>query len=198
MRLHQRVAAELGLAVPSRETLIPYGPTWEATIAALWPDIDLLAFIERYDDRAGDHPYPAVPGALAALTRLRQAGHSLWIVTKRSRRRLADRMTQAGIPAAIFDGVYPAEDQPAVKPDPRCFDPVWRALGGFAPDALYVGDRAEDRAAAEAAGIGFVAVLSGPEVAHGFPGDLDPAAVIENVAALPDRLAMRAGARKGT
>lgn len=191
-RLHQRVARELGLAVPTREALIPYGRTWEETLSALWPDADLAAFIRRYDEVATEDPYPAIAGASAAVQRLRRSGHSLWIVTKRSQRRLADRMQQAGLDMNWFDGVFPAETQPATKPDPRCFAPVWQALGGTPPGAVYVGDRAEDRRAAEAAGIRFVAVLTGPEVAQGFPGDLSPAQVAATVAHVPEVLLDRA------
>jgi phosphoglycolate phosphatase len=194
VRLHQRVAAELGLPVPTREALVPYAATWEETLAGLWPALDLAAFIQRYDEVATDHPYPAVAGARHALESLHAAGHSLWIVTKRSRRRLDVRLAQAGLPVPLFAGIFPAEDQPALKPDPRCFEPVWRALGRAEPRATYVGDRQEDRRAAEAAGIGFFAVLTGPEVGHGFPGDLSPTAVIASVAELPARLAN--GARK--
>jgi HAD superfamily hydrolase (TIGR01509 family) len=190
VRLHQRVAAELGLPIPTRDELVPYGPTWEQTLAGLWPQLDLPAFVRRYDELACEHPYPAVPGAAAALGRLRAAGHSLWIVTKRSRRRLHDRLAQAGLSASIFDGIFPAEEQPAIKPDPRCFVPVWRALGRQPGRALYVGDRDEDRRAAEAAGVHFVAVLTGPEVAHGFPGDLPPSSVLASVSELPERLAI--------
>jgi phosphoglycolate phosphatase-like HAD superfamily hydrolase len=193
VRLHQRVAGELGLMVPTAEALVPYLATWEETLLALWPGTDLTAFIERYDRLADDHPYPAVPGAMPALELLRARGHSLWIVTKRSRRRLHDRMRQAGLDEALFDGIFPFEDQPACKPDPRCFTPVWQALGDFAPRAIYVGDRSEDRQAAEAAGITFVAVLTGPEVAFGFPGDLASDAVIDSVAALPTRPALLEG-----
>jgi phosphoglycolate phosphatase-like HAD superfamily hydrolase len=185
VRLHQRVAAELGLPVPTDDELIPYGPSWEETLTALWPTLDLAAFVRRYDELAGDHPYPAVPGAAAALSSLRAAGHSLWIVTKRSRRRLAVRLAQAGLVASLFDGIFPAEDQPALKPDPSCFAPVWRALGAQPASAVYVGDRYEDRLAAEAAGIRFVAVLTGPEVRRGFPGDLPASAVLATVAGLP-------------
>ena len=187
-RLHQRVAAELGLPVPSRQALVAYGATWEDTLAALWPGADLQAFVRRYDEIANDHPYPAIPGAQAALTALRAAGHSLWIVTKRSRRRLHDRLAQARLPAALFDGIFPAESQPHIKPHPACFTPVWDALGARAAAAVYVGDRHEDRRAAEAAGIGFYAVLTGPEVSCGFPGDLPPASIVRSVAELPAKL----------
>jgi len=190
-RLHQRVAVEMGLVVPTREALVAYGPTWEATLAALWPEADLEAFMRRYDEVAKDHPYPAIEGALAALQALHAAGHSLWIVTKRSRRRLHDRLAQAGLPEALFDGIFPAEAQPRIKPHPDCFAPVWAALGRQDREAVYVGDRHEDRAAAEAAGIGFYAVLTGPEVSVGFPGDLAAHAVMSSVAELPGRLLSR-------
>jgi phosphoglycolate phosphatase len=191
-RLHQTVAAELGLPVPSREALVSYAATWEQTLAALWPDADLDAFIRRYDEIANDHPYPAIEGAAAALTTLRAAGHSLWIVTKRSQRRLYDRLAQARLPVELFDGIFPAEAQPRTKPHPECFAPVWAALGGRHAAAVYVGDRHEDRHAAEAAGIGFYAVLTGPEASRGFPGDLPRAAVLQSVAELPAVLRTRA------
>lgn len=184
-RLHQKVAAELGWPVPSHEALIHYAATWEDTLSILWPGAAIARFVERYDELANDHPYPAVAGAEAALRALREAGHSLWIVTKRSRRRLAQRMAQARLSHELFDGIFAAEDQPFVKPHPDCFTPVWKALGERPAGAVYVGDRHEDRAAAEAAGIGFYAVLTGPEVARGFPGDLPESWVVPSVAHLP-------------
>lgn len=188
-RLHQRVAEELGWAIPSREALVPYGATWEETLAGLWPGVDLTPFIRRYDELAHLHPYPAIAGAAAALASLRAAGHSLWIVTKRSRLRLFTRLAEAAIPVDLFEGIYPAEAQPRTKPHPECFAPVWQALGGHHPRAVYIGDRHEDRRAAEAAGIGFYAVLTGPETTIGFPGDLAPSSILPSVASLPQRLA---------
>lgn len=189
--LHRRIAEELHFPVPTHQALIPYGRSWEETLMALWPGRDLARFVQRYDELADDHPYPAVEGVAAALEALRAAGHSLWIVTKRTRRRLAGRLHQAGLPAGLFDGIFPAESQPALKPSPACFAPVWQALGQFASDALYIGDRYEDRQAAQSAGIGFVAVLTGPEVALGFPGDLPAEQVLPNVTALHEYLEAR-------
>lgn len=188
VRLHQQVAAELGWSVPTREALITYARTWEETLDGLWPGADLAPFVRRYDEVALQHPYPAVPGACAALARLRAAGHTMWIVTKRSRRRLNARLAEAGISEQLFHGIFAAEEQPALKPDPTCFTPVWSALGGRTGEAIYIGDRHEDRRAAEGAGIGFRAVLTGPEVARGFPGDLPAAAILASVAELPDHL----------
>jgi phosphoglycolate phosphatase len=114
----------------------------------------------------------------------------LWLVTSRRRKNLALRLRQARIDESWFAGLYTADEQPAQKPDPRCFEPVWAALVAcpghpeMAP-AIYVGDRAGDHAAASAAGIPFLAVLTGPEVRQGFPGDLDERFVVEDATHIP-------------
>lgn len=167
--LHQRVAGEMGWAVPSRQDLTVYRDSWESTLAGLWPGGDIDAFMARYNELADDHPYPAVPGAPAAIESLRARGHRLFVVTKRSARRLDQRMREAGLDRNAFDGIYPRERQPVSKPSPRCFEPVWDVLGGPAQEALYIGDRAEDHQAATAAGLQFLGVRTGPESDLGNP-----------------------------
>jgi phosphoglycolate phosphatase len=191
VRLHQRIAGELDWRIPSAAELVHYGPTWEDTLARLWPAAPLDQFIARYEALADDFRYAAIAGASDALEQLRARGHSLWIVTKRSRRRLDQRMDQAGLSPALFTGIFAYEDQPAPKPDPRCFEPVWRALGRPSPDrAVYVGDRADDQLAASAAGLHFVGVRTGPEhharvEASSFLDALPPEHVLDSVAELP-------------
>ena len=168
---HQRVAAELSLRVPSRDELVVYLSTWEETLQRLWPGVDPAPFMARYLTLVTQYPYPAVPGVRATLAKLRELGHHLTIVTKRSRRHLALRMEQAELPMALFDGIFAVEDQPAPKPDPRCFEPVWELLGEARPErCLYVGDRLDDQRAAAGAGITFVAVGTGPEGLAVFDG----------------------------
>jgi phosphoglycolate phosphatase len=195
VRLHQRIAAELGWEIPSAAALVHYGPTWEDTLARLWPGAALDPFMARYEQVADDHCYPAIVGVPAALTRLRSLGHSLWIITKRSRRRLTQRMDQAGLASELFDGIFAYEDQPVPKPDPRCFEPVWQALGGsMAERAIYVGDREDDHLAASAAGVGFVGVRTGPEHGHElerrscFLDQLPAEHVLDSAAELPSWL----------
>lgn len=184
-RLHVQVAAELGWRVPSRLELVEYGPTWHATLARIWPDQDLTAFVARYDVLASDHPYRPVPGAERALQRLRADGHRLWVVTKRERLRLAQRLQEARLPAELFDGIFCNEDVPEPKPSPRCFEPIAAVLGRAPSRPLYVGDREDDRQAAVAAGIEFVAVCTGPEHTLGFPHEHPASHVIPSVASLP-------------
>lgn len=184
VEMHQSIAAHVGLRVPSRDELVRYGPTWHDTLARMWPGEDLDPFFARFEEIADDVPYPAVKGVPEMLERLAGRGHRLWIVTKRSRARLDLRMLQAGLPTGCFSGIFPLEDQPHPKPDPRCFEPVWRAAGGQVP-ALYVGDRAEDHRAATAAGLPFVAVRTGPEASFDrFPHGLDVHANLDTAAAL--------------
>ena len=195
VRLHQRLARELDWRIPSTAELVHYGPTWEATLQRLWPGARLDEFMARYEAMADDHRYPAITGVPAALDRLRATGYSLWIVTKRSRRRLAQRMDQAGIRPELFEGIFAYEDQPAAKPDPRCFEPVWRQLGEVASArAVYVGDREDDHVAARSAGLEFVGVRTGPEHVAGASSFLDAlpdAQVLDTAAHLPDWLEAR-------
>lgn len=185
VRLHVRIAAELGWRVPSRRELVDYGPTWQATLERMWPEHDLSVFMARYDDLADALPYRAVPGALQALRRLRGQGHRLWVVTKRERLRLRQRLVQAQLPASLFEGIFCNDDVPEPKPSPRCFEPIAAALGRAPDRPIYVGDRDDDRAAAQAAGIEFVAVCTGPEQALGFPHEHPPSHVLPSVVGLP-------------
>ena len=187
VELHQRVATDLGWEVPSQEALIPYGVSWEATLADLWPNRELAPFFARYEEIADDLPYPAITGVQAALEHLRARDFSLWIITKRTRRRLAQRMRDAGIDATLFDGIFTREEQPAAKPDPRCFAPIWERVAGR-PPAVYVGDRHEDQRAAAAAGLAFVAVRTGPEATADWVDTLDPRDVLASAATVPEWL----------
>lgn len=185
VRLHLQVAEDLGWRVPSRLELVEYGPTWHATLTRIWPDQDLAAFVARYDVLAHDHPYRPVPGAVHALRRLRADGHRLWVVTKRERLRLSQRLREAELPAELFDGIFCNEDVPEPKPSPRCFEPIAAALGRAPSRPLYVGDREDDRQAATAAGIEFVAVCTGPEHTLGFPHEHPASHVLPSVVSLP-------------
>jgi phosphoglycolate phosphatase len=196
VRLHRRIAAELGWPVPSAGDLVHYGPTWEDTLARLWPGTALEPFMARYEQVADEHPYCAIPGVPEALVQLRERGHSLWIVTKRSRSRLVQRMDQAKLSRELFAGIFAFEDQPIAKPHPRCFEPIWTTLGEAARErALYVGDREDDLLAARAAGLDFVGVRTGPEhhtSERSFLDDLPDDNVLDSAAQLPGWLEARA------
>lgn len=190
-RTHRRVARHLGWPVLSTDELVTYDNDFPSTLRRQYPDREPAPFIEAWARFMNEHPYGPIARVPEALCRLRERGHRLWIVTSRRRENLALRLSQACIDVGWFEGVFTADEQPALKPDPRCFDPVWQCIGkrpghcDLAP-TLYVGDRHGDRLAAHAAGIPFIAVLTGPEVRQGFPGDLDPDFVIPDASAIVD------------
>ncbi|MEM7153987.1 MAG: HAD family hydrolase [Myxococcota bacterium] len=191
VKLHRQIAQELGWRVPSRRELIEYGETWRGTLAVLWPGHDLDPFVDRYGELADTHPYGEVPGAGDALRQLHTAGHRLWVVTKRDRLRLDQRLSEARLDPAWFSGIFCNEEVPEPKPSPRCFEPIGEVLGHAPVDPVYVGDRDDDRIAAQAAGMEFIAVCTGPESDLGFPHAHPKTHVLESVAGLPAWLRQR-------
>lgn len=193
--VHRKAARVLGLPELSHEELAPYTIDFPTTLQAQYghlPGFDTEVFIAEWDRIADEHPYEAIAGVKDALCRLREEGRELWIVTSRSRRRLAQRMAEGGIPFDWFRGVFPREDQPRQKPHPDCFEPIWRVLGKRPghPElrVLFVGDRVDDQRAAGAAGIPFVAVRSGPEAKMGFPSEIVAGHVVDTAAEIPEWL----------
>ena len=99
-------------------------------------------------------------GALPFLRGLRAKGIRTAIVTTKFGYRIREILTRFDA-LDLVDVIVGAEDVTAVKPDPEGLQTALRQLKCAAPDALYVGDSVVDAAAAAAAGIPFVAVLTG-------------------------------------
>ena len=194
--LHQRLATELRWRIPTTDELIVYGKNWEQTLRRLWPDQNIQEFIDRYELIADELVYQAFPGVVSALEKLSEEGHSMWVVSKRSTRRIMSRIVDSGIEPDLFDGIFANEDQPAPKPDPRCFEPVWKAAGGRR-EAVYFGDRHEDRLAADAAGLRFVAVSTGPEARSGTFDDLPSSHRLDTAAQVPSWVVRHLGGGRG-
>lgn len=111
------------------------------------PAVDFVA------DFVGSLEFRAVPGAEAALLRLRSAGLALacvanWDVS------LGEFLPRAGL-AWHFDAVLSAADAGAQKPDARIFLLALERLGVSANRAVHVGDDDVDRDGARAAGLAF-------------------------------------------
>jgi phosphoglycolate phosphatase len=92
-------------------------------------------------------------------------------------------LDRAGLCPAI-DVVVGAEDVARHKPDPEGIHKALRALEVTAGRAFYVGDHQVDAEAAAAAGVRFVAVLSGVTGRDGWTSH-DAVSVIDSVADLP-------------
>ena len=101
-----------------------------------------------------------LPGAARVLRTLHHAGYRVGVVTTKYRHRVEDVLERDGL-RGVVDVVVGVDDVPRAKPAP---DGLLRAaglLGVSVGDCVFVGDSEVDAMAARAAGIGFVAVLSG-------------------------------------
>ena len=136
-----------------------------------------------HDAFGGGHDAELLPGARAALDRLRDAGRTLGLVTAGHRGIVAPQLERHGV-LGTFDVVVYGDDLPVHKPDPA---PLRRALRqiGLADRptaAAYLGDTRDDMRMARAAGTRAVGVAS----LLGDPDDLREAgaqAVVPSVAA---------------
>ena len=101
-----------------------------------------------------------LPGAARVLRTLHDAGHRVGVVTTKYRRRVVDALERDGL-RAFVDVVVGADDVPRPKPAPDGLLLAADLLGIPTGNCVFVGDSEVDAMAAEAAGVPFVAVLSG-------------------------------------
>ena len=124
----------------------------------VFPDFDAF-FGDLFEWYATAEAWRARPGVVTTLTRLRETGLRLGIVSDFDYR-LTDVLESLGI-AGLFDAVVLAGAVGATKPDARLFAAALTAMGLSERDAVYVGDDpARDLAGAEAAGLAAVDVGS--------------------------------------
>lgn len=142
-------------------------------------------FVERADRVMvdGTRIYEPVPDVLRTL---RARGCRIGIVSTKFRRRIVATLDRHGLATAV-DLVIGGEDTAAPKPDPAGLVLARRKLRADGRTLVYVGDHPVDGRAANAAGVGFVAVLTGMHSADVF-ADFRPLAVVEDVGALLELL----------
>jgi phosphoglycolate phosphatase-like HAD superfamily hydrolase len=101
---------------------------------------------------------------IATLTRLKQNGRKLGVITATHRASFSYDLAHFNIPEDLLDFTQTEDDTSFHKPDPRVFDPVlqWLAKEKIAPsNVLYVGDGLHDMRAAFGAGFEFIGITTG-------------------------------------
>ncbi len=122
---------------------------WAETCAI--PTADLVAAWDAAD-RDMSLWGAVLPGTTECLTRLREAGIRLGVVSNADGR-IAESLGHAGL-AGFFDVIVDSTVVGVAKPDPRVFDLALAELGTAPEETWYVGDTvAYDAAAADAAGL---------------------------------------------
>ena len=135
------------------------------------------AFTAHYEANATALTRP-FPGAVAALTALRDAGCTLAVCTNKPAGATAEILGALDL-APFFAAVAGGDTVPgARKPDPRHLMHVLDQLGVAPGDAVMVGDSHNDVNVAKAAGVVTVAVTFG--YAHGPVGELGADVLIDH------------------
>jgi len=129
-----------------------------ADASVVFPDFDAF-FAELFAWYATADAWRTRPGVITTLTRLRETGLRLGIISDFDYR-LTDVLESLEI-AGLFDAVVLAGSVGATKPDPRLFAATLTAMALSETEAVYVGDDpVRDLAGAEAAGIAAVDITA--------------------------------------
>ncbi len=159
LKSHQTAAKKLGLYVPSDKELSTLaGVPWNTLIEKLWPHANREKFkktVLLFDKDADHEP---VAGALQVLEKL-HGKYDLFILSSRIKESVLQLLRTAGIPAALFKGIYGPQEVSYHKPDGKVFSVF---LKDYTPDELvFVGDSVQDATAANNAGILFIGFVNG-------------------------------------
>lgn len=157
---HQAIRATIGLSLPA--TLARLTGLTDPVLARRFT----ANFVERADLRMVDLT-SIFPEASRAVPELRKAGIKTGIVSTKYRYRIETILARDGLTEG-FDVVVGGEDVVRHKPDPEGIRQALKRIGVSGPDTAYVGDHPVDAMAASAAGIPFVAVLTGNAVRRDF------------------------------
>ena len=131
-------------------------------------------FFEHYVGKADEVMLAStsfLPGSAAALRTLHDAGARIGVVTTKYRYRVEQALERDGL-RELVEVIVGFDDVPRPKPAPDGLLIAADSLGIPIGDCVYVGDSQVDAMAAKAAGMPFVAVLSGTtgkEMFAGYP-----------------------------
>ncbi len=165
------------------------GMSLEKTFRALAPETEWnrahefsALFVEQADRVMAEMTsvFPSVPPVLEELS---GRGLSLGIVSTKFRYRIQGILQREGL-ERFFQVIVGGEDVSTHKPDPSGLLAAVRALGGSCSGSLYVGDSSTDAETAKAAGVPFVAVLSGTTPREEFR-DSGAVGILDDLGKLP-------------
>jgi phosphoglycolate phosphatase len=147
-----------------------------ATIDAYYPML-----LEAYAQDIDTHTV-LYPGAMAAVTALREAGYGVAICTNKPERLAEMLMARLGVRGA-FAALLGADSLAVKKPDPEHLFETARRAGGDPRKCVLIGDSDTDRKTARAAGVPCVLVTFGPSGED--MAALQPEALLHAYADLP-------------
>ncbi len=145
---------------------------------------ELLARYQRHYEAVLGRETVPFPGALRALSQLRDEGFRLAVVTNKATRFVRPHLERAGM-ASYFASVVGGDDASAKKPDAAPLLLAAHQLGVEPARLLMVGDSANDVNAARAAGCAVLVVPYG--YSEGLPvQSLGADGIVDSLDALPE------------
>lgn len=169
---HRWVAREhYGIELDDDTLRAHWGKPFDAMIGEYYRHADTVDNMRAANHAsAADFPKTPVPGAVALVTDLIDAGVEVGVVTSTRTDMARADMERCGFPVERFFLLQGADDTSFHKPDPHVFDAALALLRADGiDDVTYVGDALMDEAAATAAGIRPIAITTGLFSAAEFP-----------------------------
>lgn len=148
---YRQLSALTGVEIDADLAVARLGPPLEHEIARWYPAEQVPNAVARYRALYPDHavvPSPALPGAADALAAVRAAGGLVLVLTAKKTELAELHLRHLGLVADELRGLAWADGKAEAL----------RATGALA----YVGDHVADMAAARAAGVIAVGVVTGP------------------------------------
>lgn len=186
---------ELGFSLPSadrvKDTIGLSLPATFNQLTGIGPEMaaDFVRCFHNYADQVMDNQTVVYECVRPLLELLRRANIRIGVVSTKLNYRIRSILEKNGL-RSFFDTIVGADDVVKSKPDPEGLLLALMNLGAKPSAALYVGDHLIDGEAAQAAGVAFVAVLSGRHRRSQFQG-IPHLAILETVEELPVVLCLR-------
>lgn len=165
-RLENEIFRQMGLLPMPREI---HRKTWGMKLAEAVPirsdgaaDVERFwqLFPENYADFVAKGWLDAVePENIGALNQIHAMQLEHYVLTSRTLAEMGHLMSDDSPLKGLVDAFYYQENMEFHKPDPRAFDHIERLHGLKPEDCVYVGDQPGDAAAANGAGLHFIANL---------------------------------------
>ncbi|HEX7963021.1 MAG TPA: HAD family hydrolase [Candidatus Saccharimonadales bacterium] len=163
--MENEVLARIGRPpMPRQAHIKTWGrPLFEAILERS-PGVDLEAFKREYPSVIAEYTaagkLDAIPGAnYAALDDLIAGGKQIMLLTSRTHGELKHLLEPDHLLAKRVTAFYYRDNMRFHKPDPRAFNELLSAHGLRPEQCVYVGDSPSDAAAANQAGLKFIASL---------------------------------------
>ncbi len=148
-----------------------WGKPTREVVHSYYGDVDATdKMVANYRSLEGLFPKQLHEASARVLDQLSLRGVFMGIVTNAVRDRSLADLERLGLNPDLFGFIQTFDDTQAYKPDPKVLEAAKLTLAaqGIEDNIVYVGDSLTDYCAAQAAGLDFIAVTTGPKTREDF------------------------------